>query len=153
MKTLLISDIHANLTALEAVLADAGNFDAVWCLGDLVGYGPDPNECIERVAALPNLRCVMGNHDAAALRQHRGRRLQPRGARGARVDPAAPVSGQRRPSCESLPEMIERSTRSPWRTAARASRYGNTCWTRAPPPSISSTSTPCTASSGTPTCR
>ncbi len=67
MKTLLISDIHANLTALEAVLADAGSFDAAWCLGDLVGYGPDPNECVERVAALPNLQCVMGNHDAAAL--------------------------------------------------------------------------------------
>jgi predicted phosphodiesterase len=69
MKTLLISDVHANLTALEAVLADAGSFDATWCLGDLVGYGPDPNECIERVAALPNLQCVMGNHDAAALRR------------------------------------------------------------------------------------
>lgn len=69
MKTLLISDIHANLTALEAVLADAGSFDAAWCLGDLVGYGPDPNECVERVAALPNLQCVMGNHDAAALRR------------------------------------------------------------------------------------
>lgn len=69
MKTLLISDVHANLTALEAVLADAGSFDAAWCLGDLVGYGPDPNECVERVAALPNLQCVMGNHDAAALRR------------------------------------------------------------------------------------
>ncbi len=69
MKTLLISDIHANLAALEAVLADAGSFDAAWCLGDLVGYGPDPNECVERVAALPNLQCVMGNHDAAALRR------------------------------------------------------------------------------------
>ncbi len=69
MKTLLISDVHANLTALEAVLADAGEVDAVWCLGDLVGYGPDPNECVERVAALPNLRCVLGNHDAAALRR------------------------------------------------------------------------------------
>ncbi len=68
MKTLLISDVHANLTALEAVLTDAGSFDATWCLGDLVGYGPDPNECVERVAALPNLQCVMGNHDAAALR-------------------------------------------------------------------------------------
>ncbi len=69
MKTLLISDIHANLTALEAVIAAAGSFDATWCLGDLVGYGPDPNECVERVAALPNLLCVMGNHDAATLRR------------------------------------------------------------------------------------
>jgi predicted phosphodiesterase len=67
MKVLIISDIHANLTALEAVLADAGSWDAVWCLGDLVGYGPDPNECIEHIRRLPNLVCLMGNHDAAVL--------------------------------------------------------------------------------------
>ena len=67
MRVLVISDIHANLPALEAVLADAGSFDAVWCLGDLVGYGPDPNEVIERVRALPGLMCLIGNHDQAAL--------------------------------------------------------------------------------------
>src|SRR3990170_141354 len=49
MRVLVISDIHANLAALEAVLAHAGSFDAAWCLGDLVGYGPDPNEVIRRV--------------------------------------------------------------------------------------------------------
>jgi diadenosine tetraphosphatase ApaH/serine/threonine PP2A family protein phosphatase len=69
MRVLVISDIHANLTALEAVLADAGERDATWCLGDLVGYGPDPNECVERIRDLPNLVCIMGNHDAAALDQ------------------------------------------------------------------------------------
>jgi predicted phosphodiesterase len=68
-RILVISDIHANLTALEAVLADAGDFDTVWCLGDLVGYGPDPNECIARVRGLPDLVCLLGNHDAAALGQ------------------------------------------------------------------------------------
>lgn len=67
MRALVISDIHANLTALEAVLADAGNYDAAWCLGDLVGYGPDPNETIVRIAGLPNLQCILGNHDAAAV--------------------------------------------------------------------------------------
>ena len=67
MRTLIISDIHANLNALEAVLEDAAPFDRVWCLGDLVGYGPDPNECIERVKELPGLKCVKGNHDAAIL--------------------------------------------------------------------------------------
>jgi predicted phosphodiesterase len=69
MHILVISDIHANLTALEAVLADAGEVEAVWCLGDLVGYGPNPNECIELVRELPSLKCILGNHDAAALGQ------------------------------------------------------------------------------------
>jgi predicted phosphodiesterase len=72
MRVLIISDIHANLAALEAVLAHAvlsqnGHFDAVWCLGDLVGYGPNPNECVERIRNLPNLVCLMGNHDKAVL--------------------------------------------------------------------------------------
>jgi predicted phosphodiesterase len=65
-KILVISDVHANLTALEAVLADAGKVDEVWCLGDIVGYGPNPNECTERIQALPKLTCMMGNHDFAA---------------------------------------------------------------------------------------
>jgi predicted phosphodiesterase len=69
MRILVISDIHANLTALEAVLSEAGEFDATWCLGDLVGYGPDPNECVERVKELPGLTCIIGNHDAAVLKQ------------------------------------------------------------------------------------
>jgi len=69
MRILIISDIHANLTALKTVLKDAGDFDAAWCLGDLVGYGPDPNECIETIKQLPNLQCMLGNHDAAALRR------------------------------------------------------------------------------------
>jgi diadenosine tetraphosphatase ApaH/serine/threonine PP2A family protein phosphatase len=67
MRVLVISDIHANLTALDTVLADAGEVGAVWCLGDLVGYGPDPNECIERIRSLPNLLCLIGNHDAGTL--------------------------------------------------------------------------------------
>lgn len=69
MQALIISDIHANLTALEQVIQDAGEFDAVWCLGDLIGYGPDPNECVTRIRQFPNLICILGNHDAAAL-QH-----------------------------------------------------------------------------------
>jgi predicted phosphodiesterase len=66
-KILVISDIHANITALEAVLADAGKVHETWCLGDVAGYGPDPNECIERISALPKLTHIMGNHDFAAL--------------------------------------------------------------------------------------
>lgn len=73
MRILVISDIHANLKALEAVLHDAFHNanhespDAIWCLGDLVGYGPNPNECVERVRQLENLTCLIGNHDQAAL--------------------------------------------------------------------------------------
>jgi diadenosine tetraphosphatase ApaH/serine/threonine PP2A family protein phosphatase len=66
-KVLVISDVHANIIALEAVLADAGKVDQVWCLGDIAGYGPNPNECIERIQALPELTCMMGNHDYAAI--------------------------------------------------------------------------------------
>jgi predicted phosphodiesterase len=65
MRALIVSDVHANHTALEAVLADAEPVDRIWCLGDVVGYGPDPNECVERLRALPHLSCILGNHDAA----------------------------------------------------------------------------------------
>lgn len=65
MRVLVISDIHSNITALETVLQAAGEVDATWCLGDLVGYGPDPNECVERIRSLPRLTCILGNHDAA----------------------------------------------------------------------------------------
>ncbi len=67
MRILVISDIHANYVALESVLADAGKVDEVWCLGDIVGYGPDPNACVERVRELPRLTCVLGNHDMAVI--------------------------------------------------------------------------------------
>jgi predicted phosphodiesterase len=67
VRTLIISDIHANLTALETVLEHAGEVERVWCLGDVVGYGPSPNECIERIQNLPNGTCIIGNHDAAAI--------------------------------------------------------------------------------------
>lgn len=67
MRILVLSDIHANLTSLETVLQDAGEVDATWCLGDLVGYGPDPNECIALLRQQPNLTCLLGNHDAAVL--------------------------------------------------------------------------------------
>ena len=67
MRYLVISDIHANLTALDAVLADAeGSYDTIWCLGDVVGYGPHPNECVERLQGLDHL-CIAGNHDWAVV--------------------------------------------------------------------------------------
>ena len=68
MRVLIISDVHSNLEALESVLKDAeehGGFDRVWCLGDMVGYGPDPSLCLRRLREFP-LVAVAGNHDYAA---------------------------------------------------------------------------------------
>ena len=67
MRVLLISDIHANPLALQAVLQDAGEVDETWCLGDLVGYGPLPNEALDLLQQIPNLTCVSGNHDQALV--------------------------------------------------------------------------------------
>lgn len=67
MRILVISDIHANLAAFQAVLADAeGAYDRVWFLGDLVGYGPEPNECAALLRELDPV-ALRGNHDLAAL--------------------------------------------------------------------------------------
>jgi predicted phosphodiesterase len=64
----LISDVHGNLPALESVLGaiDAVGADAIWCLGDLVGYGAQPNECVE-VAAEATEICLIGNHDLVVI--------------------------------------------------------------------------------------
>jgi predicted phosphodiesterase len=66
MRILVVSDIHANLAAFDAVLRQTqADRDAVFCLGDLVGYGPDPKECIARAAELCTV-VLGGNHDLAA---------------------------------------------------------------------------------------
>ena len=64
MRVAIISDIHSNLPALEAVLADLGTEDPdeVWCLGDIVGYGADPDACTALVEEVVE-RCLAGNHD------------------------------------------------------------------------------------------
>jgi len=68
MRYLVLTDIHANLEALDACLADAlvHTYDATLVLGDLVGYGPDPNTVVERVQALNPVAIVRGNHDKVA---------------------------------------------------------------------------------------
>ncbi len=68
MRQALVSDIHGNLEAFEAVLADIASqsIDQILCLGDIVGYGPNPCECLDTVIK----RCkfsILGNHDQAAL--------------------------------------------------------------------------------------
>jgi predicted phosphodiesterase len=69
MRLMIFSDIHGNLEALENMLNDAAkrNIHRSICLGDIVGYGPYPNECVQRVRSIKNCRCLAGNHDVAAL--------------------------------------------------------------------------------------
>lgn len=64
----LCSDVHGNLVALEAVLADLPDVDALVCAGDVVGYNPWPAECVERLRDL-EVPTVMGNHDRAVARE------------------------------------------------------------------------------------
>ena len=66
MKICLISDIHANVVALEAVLKDINSVDKILCAGDLVGYNPYPNETIELLMA-NNIHCISGEHDKAVI--------------------------------------------------------------------------------------
>ncbi|MDQ3704745.1 MAG: metallophosphatase family protein [Chloroflexota bacterium] len=72
MRIGIISDVHGNYVALRAVMEHMGSVDALWCLGDLVGYGPQPNEVVAAVSHYPHL-CVPGNHDWGMLG-----RLEPR---------------------------------------------------------------------------
>jgi predicted phosphodiesterase len=68
MRVAVLSDIHGNLAALEAVLADVDREapDEIWCLGDVVGYGPRPNECCDLMRERADL-ALCGNHDLAVL--------------------------------------------------------------------------------------
>jgi diadenosine tetraphosphatase ApaH/serine/threonine PP2A family protein phosphatase len=68
MRYAILGDIHANLTAFRAVLDDIRTLEPIgkiWCLGDIVGYGPDPHECIKLLRETDHI-CVAGNHDQAA---------------------------------------------------------------------------------------
>jgi predicted phosphodiesterase len=71
VRVLVVADVHANLAAFESVLADAerrGPIDSIWALGDLVGYGPDPGECLKLLRSHEHV-AVAGNHDRAATGQ------------------------------------------------------------------------------------
>ncbi len=67
MRVLILSDVHANLAALEAVLGAAPAVDEIWNLGDSVGYGPRPRECLERLTEAGVAVALAGNHDLAAI--------------------------------------------------------------------------------------
>jgi diadenosine tetraphosphatase ApaH/serine/threonine PP2A family protein phosphatase len=76
MRSLVLSDIHGNLEALTAVLAAAGSYDALWNLGDLVGYGPSPNEVMDVMRPLATVT-VRGNHDRVCSGQGSTRHFNP----------------------------------------------------------------------------
>ena len=69
MRALIVSDIHSNLEAFQSVIEDGqsrGGFDQVWSLGDMVGYGPDPGECLDLLGRYDHV-AVAGNHDLASI--------------------------------------------------------------------------------------
>lgn len=69
MRYAILADIHSNLSAFQAVIDDLnsrGGFQKIWCLGDIIGYGPEPHECIQLLNEYDNL-CVAGNHDWACI--------------------------------------------------------------------------------------
>ena len=66
MRYAVVSDVHSNIEALDAVFAELRDDDALLCLGDIVGYGPNPNECVEKIRARATAT-VLGNHDVAAI--------------------------------------------------------------------------------------
>ncbi len=105
-RILLVSDIHANLTALDAVLADAAanGFDAVWSLGDTVGYGPQPSECLSRLKDLDAV-AVAGNHELAALGQISVEDFNPY-ARAAALWTARNLTDDAREYALALPQKI-----------------------------------------------
>ena len=89
MRFLVLSDIHANVTALDASLAAVeGRWERVFCLGDMVDYGPDPNEVTDRVKALDPV-IIRGNHDKAVAGLTDLRGVQSRGANRRAVDARA----------------------------------------------------------------
>ncbi|HEY6609169.1 MAG TPA: metallophosphoesterase family protein [Candidatus Limnocylindria bacterium] len=103
MRFAVLSDIHANLPALEAVMADLPEVDEIWVLGDTVGYGPQPNEVITALQEA-GARSVLGNHDGAAIGVVNARYFNP-DARAAIDWTAGVVDPSSRAYLASLPEV------------------------------------------------
>jgi diadenosine tetraphosphatase ApaH/serine/threonine PP2A family protein phosphatase len=100
----IISDIHANLEALESVLGeiDRSSADRIICLGDIVGYGANPNECVEIIKGL-NITSLIGNHDKAACGITEPIGFNP-AARQAALWTRTELTGENRDYLKSLPE-------------------------------------------------
>ena len=105
MRIAVLSDIHANLPALDAVLAALGDVDAVWHLGDVVGYGPHPDEVVARLREVDAVG-VRGNHDVAALGTLDATYFNP-AARWAVEWTGDRIVPETRAWLESLPERLE----------------------------------------------
>lgn len=106
MRYLVIADVHANLAAFETVLSSVPAFDEIWCLGDIVGYGPDPNECIELLQQHRHI-AVAGNHDWAAIGRLDLDDFNPM-ARAAVEWTASELSGDNRRYLERLPVLLQK---------------------------------------------
>jgi predicted phosphodiesterase len=106
MRVAVLSDIHSNLVALDAVLAAVPSVDEVWHLGDVVGYGPHPDEVVARLRELGAIG-VRGNHDAAALG---GREIESFNvdARRAAEWTRATISDETKAWLAAQPETLER---------------------------------------------
>lgn len=107
MRIAIISDLHSNLAALEAVLADAGTVAEIWCPGDVVGYGPNPNECVDILRQRQAI-CVAGNHDWAAIGRLSTVDFNPDAAAAAEWT-AQRLTPENRRYLEDLPLTVERS--------------------------------------------
>jgi diadenosine tetraphosphatase ApaH/serine/threonine PP2A family protein phosphatase len=99
----ITSDIHANLVALEAVLADAGPVDGIWNTGDAVGYGPQPRECIARLREAGAV-WVAGNHERAATGAISTDEFNPAAAEAAQWT-GAQLTGDDKAFLDALPEV------------------------------------------------
>lgn len=104
MRCAIISDVHGNLPALDAVLTQVGEVDQLWCLGDLVGYGPQPNECITRLRERAAL-CVAGNHDWAAIGKMDTNDFNPDASKAAEWTKEE-LTAENREFLEGLPEQL-----------------------------------------------
>jgi diadenosine tetraphosphatase ApaH/serine/threonine PP2A family protein phosphatase len=104
MRIAVLSDIHSNLVALDAVLAHLGSVDAIWQLGDVVGYGPDPDGVVARLAEVGAVG-VRGNHDAAAVGGPEIEWFNP-DARAAIEWTRSRISAKTRAWLEELPERL-----------------------------------------------
>jgi diadenosine tetraphosphatase ApaH/serine/threonine PP2A family protein phosphatase len=101
----ITSDIHANLAALEAVLADAGPVDGIWNTGDAVGYGPQPRECIARLRE-EGAVWVAGNHERAATGAISTDEFNPAAAQAA-LWTSTQISGEEKAFLDALPETVQ----------------------------------------------